>query len=1027
MDIFSDDNSCDAIEESLQTQKVEQSHEDAARHVTLPRRTDGPRFQPIRLHAKGGLGEVFLARDTELDRDVALKEIKGEHAKDLGCQSRFIAEAMVTGALDHPGIVPVYGLGQYDDGRPYYAMRFVSGNSFKQEITAFYKETTAPKASFYQGREYRKWLRRLIDCCNAMQYAHEHGILHRDLKPDNVMLGRHGETLVVDWGLAKTYLSGTTDEDEIDASDNSVIRLQSGLQTSLGRTLGTPMYMSPEQAMGLHNQLTPAADVYSLGAMLFNVSSGQNPIVGRNVEQVIENVRAGNIRDLHGAMPTVPRTIVSICRKAMQKDPRDRYQTTIDMADDLDRWLSDEPVLAHRDAETYSEKLGRWIRRHRSWTVSATAALVVIALISVAASFLINLARKAEEAAKLQANIHKAEAIARYDQSLQAIDTWLVQSEGVLKHLPEAQSLRGKLLELANEDFAKLASQHSDDAELNMMAANAQIRRGNLNQLQQNYGEARDSYDAAIKRLRSPEFAGPIGSPEGKLTLAGRALLDIAKAQTRIGVTWDKEMRFDKASRVYQSAIQTLTQITEVSSQDEVKRAFAATLVNASGLARKCSDHSKAIRQCDLAIAFVKQLANPLQTPDQLLLAKAEEALGRCYSDLGQNIEAASQFNSALQRLDAIADDPQLKLERMETVASVLASGMRTHRNLGNTAAEDNFQQRATIVAEQLVNELPQSVDYQQLQAASYINSGLFYFGQDKCPIAHELISKTNEFVNLHDQVQRDDAPMVLLVAEHLDVLGQIESSLGNREVAVRCLKSCIDNFQFLVERLSEQENTPYRLGLAIALSHLSQIGDVQSSNENYLKAIKILEDVIAESSDETLSNSHMYQSHLGYIHFEYGRTAEKRGAKNASIYFAKARAIWNDDVQLDPLTSQRLAWLLATCNSHDVRDPKKAVALAKKCLANAPENPAFIATLVVSLLANNDIDQAAEFLRGFPPFQPEEPVRLTFARAVVFRAIDDAANAEIYSRAAIEKMSKQAPFNRDLVYLKSLCVDSRQ
>ena len=161
------------------------------------------RFRILRPHARGGLGEVFVARDEELNRDVALKEIRGEHADNKDSRGRFVLEAEITGGLEHPGIVPVYGLGQYADGRPYYAMRFIQGDSLKEAISAFHSEQNANASDSERSLQLRKLLGRFIDVCQAIGYAHSRGVLHRDLKPGNIMLGKYGETLVVDWGLAK--------------------------------------------------------------------------------------------------------------------------------------------------------------------------------------------------------------------------------------------------------------------------------------------------------------------------------------------------------------------------------------------------------------------------------------------------------------------------------------------------------------------------------------------------------------------------------------------------------------------------------------------------------------------------------------------------------------------------------------------------------------------------------------------------------------------------------------------------------
>jgi eukaryotic-like serine/threonine-protein kinase len=340
---------------------------------------EGARFRVLRPHAKGGLGEVFVAQDLELHREVALKEIQSRYANQPTSRSRFIMEAEITGGLEHPGIVPVYGLGQYADGRPFYAMRFIRGNNLGEAIARFHKSDVSGRSRGDRCLELRKLLGRFIDVCEAIEYAHSRGVLHRDLKPGNIMLGKFGETLVVDWGLAKAVGRGENAE-EIGETTLQPSSGDSIDRTIPGQAIGTPAYMSPEQAAGRLQDLGPASDVYSLGATLYCLLTGKPPFSGNDKGEILRQVARGDFLSPRNVKAETPIALQAICLKAMSLKPIDRFASPRMLADDVEHWLADEPVSCLKESSV--DQVRRWVRRHPTLVVGSVAT-VFISLLSL--------------------------------------------------------------------------------------------------------------------------------------------------------------------------------------------------------------------------------------------------------------------------------------------------------------------------------------------------------------------------------------------------------------------------------------------------------------------------------------------------------------------------------------------------------------------------------------------------------------------------------------------------------------------
>ena len=359
---------------------------------------------------------MYVAEDTELHRRVALKEIQAKHAQNLVSRERFVAEAEITGNLEHPGVVPVYGLGTYADGRPFYTMRFIKGEDLATAIRRFH---SGGRPNF-TGLEFRWLLGKFIDVCNTVAYAHSRGVLHRDLKPGNIMIGPFGETMVMDWGVAKLVGQMTPRHHPRPGCGrcvrawHSAPRPASSSVTKTGQAVGTPAYMSPEQAAGRLDALSPASDVYSLGATLYVLLTDRRPFQGA-AKEVLHMVQEGRFEAPRLIKPQLPRALDAICGRAMAVEPSDRYQSAMDLAGDIERWLADEPVSAWSDP--WPDRTRRWVRRHQPMVAGSAAAVGVGVVALVVAVPSLSLAWRNESAARQDERFQRIVAIGRANEA----------------------------------------------------------------------------------------------------------------------------------------------------------------------------------------------------------------------------------------------------------------------------------------------------------------------------------------------------------------------------------------------------------------------------------------------------------------------------------------------------------------------------------------------------------------------------------------------------------------------------------
>ncbi len=875
------------------------------------------RFRALRSHAQGGLGEVFVALDQELDRHVALKEIRSKYADRSEARYRFLIEAEITGKLEHPGIVPVYGLGAYPDGRPYYAMRFIHGTSMQKVLQRVTSSVT--KASF--DFELRKLLRRFVDVCQAMDYAHSRGIIHRDIKPDNIMLGEYGETLVVDWGLAKRIHTPSSERSDVSTSPPIRLTLSGdsvGMETQYGSAMGTPQFMSPEQASGQLDEIGPASDVYSLGATLYSILTGQPPFAPESLQNLLAKVMLGNFPPPRQINPGIARPLEAICLHAMALDPGQRYSSAGALAEDVERWLSDEPVGAYQ--ESLLERSWRWVRRHRSWAVAGTLSILTVAVVALFAAVQINHARNVSEHHRSVAERHRSEAIRRLHEARDAVDTWLTGASDVLENFPGVQQVRQRLLEQAVARYTQFASEVSDDPALELERSRSLLRVGDVYKLLGKTEQAEKSYRGALTVL---------STFDSSYESFREVLLDRASAALRLGTLFADLEQHDEALLQFEAAA---TPLESLVSDGRVQRIQGSILVNRAASMSALGQHAAAESLTRQAVALLadaqKQLADNL--PLKMELAHAQRTLADLLAQQGQADESLHWLTESIREIELVVvrypDEPAY---REQSAASQIALAL-TLRRRGDIEAEQQAYQDAAENYRALLKALPdvpryrESLALTQLDIAQSLQDS--YRAAAAEPMAVEAQRRIESLAQEFPQLPR----YVEQVAGCYDVVGLIERDLGRIDSA----RKAFDIASQLFDKLASEhpDTMQYRHRALITRSHVAtslyRQNDIQLADEQSAKVISGLEQLVQEFPELVeLTGS------LGYVHYQQGLALTQiNRADAAKSAFQQAIVIW-EKLAASPGAvdyQHRLVWLLLNAPDVSLRNPVRALNILK-------------------------------------------------------------------------------------------------
>ena len=525
-------------------------------------------------------------------------------------------------------------------------MRLIRGMTLKEAIVNFHERDEAARRNS-RSLELQKLMGHFVSVCHAVHFAHCRGILHRDIKPSNIMLGRYGETLVVDWGLAKTI--GRSPEHHVEGEMTLRPVLSSSGVTRSGSVVGTPAYMSPEQADGRHDDLQPTCDVYSLGATLYCLLTGGPPF---SIEDL-------NLTDLGSDSfsspwrrgikpepprekdPTISKSLQAVCLKAMACEPEDRYDSALAIAEDIERWRADEPVSAMH--ETWQARLSRWMRRHTAWIQVGTAATLLITLVSIFATIVVNRAWNGEKKSK-----HLALRNLRSAQD--AVNTWLTGGADDIAHWPGAQEFRRHLLQEAAVFYDNLAMEETDDPALELERARTLLRWGELLTELGESEDATEKYNRAILILKSL-----IRTNEADLEVQ----LALVSAQTKLGASKTSADNLDEASMIFDEVESRITQLVKTHPTNPAYHEALGLLQYNQGLVSQQHGDTGAENLLRQAIRTFESSLHHSEAPQSTsvrFLSVARGTLGAILVDSGKLEDAENLYRAAVANLQNLID-----------------------------------------------------------------------------------------------------------------------------------------------------------------------------------------------------------------------------------------------------------------------------------------------------------------------------------------------------------------------------------
>jgi serine/threonine-protein kinase len=978
---------------------------------------ESDRFRKLRPFDAGAIGEIWLALDMQLQREVALKELQERHNDDPQKKGRFLVEGRVTGILEHPGIVPVYSLGIDKQKHPYYAMRMVRGESLKQAIKKIHENNRTAKSFSRQDLGFCGLLRRFSDVCITVAYAHSRGVLHRDLKPDNVMLGKYGETYVVDWGMARVVGSRPEQYSRISEEVIRPVRTNVDSATKYGSFLGTPGFMSPEQADGRLDEMGPTADVYSLGAILYYLLTDHVPISSNSLTDFLIKVSTGDFPSPRELNPSTPKPLVEVCLKALSIGPEDRYQSARDLANEIDRWLADEPVQAA--SETPLEKLGRFVRHNYRWLVPVCAASLLVALTACIAAFSINQARARAEASALAEREAKQQAERNFIKARETVDTWLIGYNDALQNIPIAglQSIRARMLELAANEYEAFVAEQVEDPTLRIEQGKTLIRLGSIYRMLGRFDEAKTKYQRGIQVLNGFEGSQPIGRQDISST--------VALAHGMLALLYADQGDLGSSEKEFEKGFQELGQSIRSPTLGEEFQAPLTTLwTNWGGVLAKSGDFERADRAFQQALKLGEASLN--SSPEDLnarrALATAQIGSGQIMLVQGDARAAANIFEKATKYLDAAVLLDGDSVQNLQLVIAANSYFAISSRRTGQCEHEVRAYLAAIDAAKKLAQLQPEVPSFRANLAMMKTNLGQAYLEQYEMKKAKATLVEAVEI--LTGLVAQ--SPAVPNYRESLATtlanLAQIEQTIGEFDTATRLVNRAENEIEDLINAFPDVE--AYQERAAVLKSTHAQILFQQHRLDESLKEFKSAEQILSKLDSQQPNIDR--QLVMAMVLLRHGQTLQETDPKAAAQLFTQSHRIWDAILagSTDPQLRVGAAWFYSLLGYKNEQDVIKAVSLASQPAIDAPDNIKFQLTLALAQAMAGKWDDCRTTIEKQLVHPSSIASVFGFVRALALQNSGDYKQSETEFQMASQWTAANMPGDMDLFALKAICED---